>query len=168
MSGFTYSNNMEMFRVYAAAALIGAVSGLRSMTGPAIVSRAAACGDLRLKNSGLDKMASATTANLLTLFAAGEMVADKTPYVPNRISPAPLLGRIVSGGVCGAAICYSERQSVLAGALLGGLAAVGGSFLGFHLRRRIVQEQQIPDLQVAVAEDLIALSGGIAAVASLR
>jgi uncharacterized membrane protein len=163
-----YSNPMRSFRAYTASAAIGVVAGLRSMTAPAIVSRAAASGDLRIEQPGLKLLGSAASANTFAILAAGEILADKTSYIPNRIDPAPLIGRILTGGLCGAAICSAKRQSVVLGSILGGCAAIGGTFLGYHLRKSAVRNRHIPDLKVALAEDAIAVGGALTAIASVK
>jgi uncharacterized membrane protein len=159
---------MGNFGVYSSAAAIGAVAGLRTFTAPAIVSWAAASGDLRVKQRGLRMLRSAATANTFLVLAAGELIADKTPYIPDRIDAAPLAGRIVSGGLCGAAICSARRESPVAGAILGGLGAVGGAFLGYHLRKHAVRKHHVPDLGAALVEDAVAVGGGLAALAPLK
>ena len=158
---------MESLAVYGASSAIGAIAGLRSMAAPAIISRAAASGALRLEESPLKVLGSAASANTFMFLAAGEMVADKLPFIPNRTDPGPLAGRIASGALCGAAICSAKRRSAMAGAILGGLAAIGGAFLGYHLRRRAVQNRGLPDLVCAFAEDFVAVGGGTAVVSSV-
>jgi uncharacterized membrane protein len=138
------------------------------MTAPAIVSRAAASRDLTIEQPGLKLLGSAASANTFTILAAGEILADKTPYIPNRIDPAPLVARILAGGLCGAAICSAKRQSVLLGSIIGSCAAIGGTFLGYHLRKSAVRNRRIPDFKVALVEDAIAVGGGLAAMASLK
>lgn len=158
---------MGNFEVYTASAAIGLVAGLRSMTAPAIVSRAAGSGDLRLNGTPLEKLGSPASANIFAALAAGELVADKLPFIPNRTDPGPLAARVASGGLCGAAICLATKRPALTGAVLGGLAAIGGAFLGYELRKRAAQNGS-PDFAVALVEDAAAVSCGVAAVSSLR
>jgi uncharacterized membrane protein len=166
ISALLYSNsNMEPLAVYSASSAIGLMAGLRSMTAPAIVSRAAAYRDLPMGGSGLKILGSAVSASVLMLLAAGEIVADKLPFIPKRTDPGPLAARIVSGALCGAAICSAKRRSVAAGGILGGFAAIGGAFLGYHLRRHAVQNGLLPDLVCALIEDAVAVSGAAAVVA---
>jgi uncharacterized membrane protein len=159
---------MGTLGVYSSAVAIGAVAGLRTFTAPAIVSRAAASGDLRVKQRGLRMLRSTATANTFLALAVGELIADKTPYIPDRIDAAPLAARIVSGGLCGGAICSARRESPVAGAILGGLGAVGGAYLGYHLRKHSVRKHHVPDLRAALVEDAVAVSGGLAAFAALK
>ena len=69
---------------YAAAAAMGALSGLRSMLGPAIVSEAANRKIVRLRRTPLAWLASNRAARTCELLAVGELIADKLPFIPNR------------------------------------------------------------------------------------
>ncbi len=94
------------------------------------------------------------TTNALAALALGEIIADKLPFIPNRTSAAPLLGRLIGGGICGAAICASHHEDPWAGALVGGLAAIGAAYGGYELRRYAARKGK-PDLAVAAIEDIV-------------
>ena len=103
---------------------IGIVAGLRSLTAPAAVAWAAHLGWLNLHGSPLAFMGSTEAIGIFSLFAIGELVADKLPNTPKRTAIVPLLARIVLGGLCGACLCAAAGKSLLAGALLGGTGSV--------------------------------------------
>jgi uncharacterized membrane protein len=149
-------------RVFASAAGIGVVAGLRSMTAPAVVSWAGPA-----PNSSLQFLKSKTSSKVFSALAAGELVMDKLPSTPNRTSPGPLIGRIASGAFCGAALCSSARRSVALGAALGGLGAIAGSFAGYHLRRQIHRRFHTPDTAIALVEDALAIEAGYAVVSGV-
>ena len=128
---------------YARALGLGAICGLRTMMGPALVANAAPPGV---------KIA-------LRIMAVGELIVDKLPATPNRIAPGPLAGRAVSGALVGYVVCRHAKTSPWLGALLGGLAAVGGAFGGYYARKTLVERLSLPDPLIAVAED--ALAAGI-------
>jgi uncharacterized membrane protein len=136
---------------------IGIVAGLRSMTAPAAVSWAAYLHRIDLRDSRLALLGTAAAAYMTSALALGELIADKLPFVPNRTSPLPITFRMLSGAVCGAALCVSVNRLILAGTLLGGLGAVNGSFGGFHVRRLLVKYLNVPDMTVALAEDAFAI-----------
>jgi uncharacterized membrane protein len=136
---------------------IGIVAGLRSMTAPAAVSWAAYLHRIDLRDSRLALLGSAAAAYMTSALALGELIADKLPFVPNRTSPLPITFRMLSGAVCGAALCVSVNRLILAGTLLGGLGAVNGAFGGFHVRRLLVKHLKVPDMKVALAEDAFAI-----------
>ena len=154
---------MQASRVYAASATIGLVAGLRSMMAPAVVSHVASNGALNLDGSPLAFLASERASIPLAVLAGGEVVADKTPWIPNRTDPPALIARVVTGGLSGAAVAIGGRRDGALGAVIGGLAALGGTFLGFQLRRRAVREGGLPDPVVAVCEDLIAMGAAAGA-----
>src|SRR5215468_9794612 len=84
---------------------IGLVAGLRSLTAPAVVAWAAHLGWLNLRGSSLAFMGSTTAVALFSFPAIGELIADKLPMIGKRTAPAPLMARIVPGGLCGACLC---------------------------------------------------------------
>ena len=99
---------------------LGAITGMRSMAGPAVVATA---------HDGF-------LGRLLQSLAAGEMIADKTPYVGDRTEPLPLAGRAAMGGLVGGMAARDADASVLAGAVLGAAAAVAAAHVACHLRKR--------------------------------
>jgi uncharacterized membrane protein len=52
-------------------------------------------------------------------------------------------------------------QSVVVGIVLGALGALAGSFLGYHIRRGIVNGLKVPDFPIALLEDAIAIGCGL-------
>ncbi len=141
--------------------LIGCVCGLRSMGGPAVVCWAARFGWLSLDSSKLGFLHNPISLWVFTALAVGELIADKLPSVPARTTPGPLVIRFLVGAMCGTALCLSGGVSFLLGAVLGGVGAVAGSYAGYHLRRWLTGDKGLPDLAVALAEDVVAIGGGL-------
>jgi len=137
---------------------IGIVSGLRSLLAPAVVAWAAHFDLLNLNGSPLAFMGSRTALVIFTIFAIGELIADKLPKTPKRTAFAPLLARILLGGLSGACLFVAAGKSLLYGALLGGIGGVIGAFAGYEIRRRIVSNLHVKDLFVAICEDVIAIA----------
>ena len=102
-------------------------------------------------------MGSTTPVVIFSMLATGELVADKLPKIPKRTEVAPLLARIVTGGLCGACLFAAAGRLPVAGALLGGTGGVIAAFLGYELRRRLVNNLHIKGFVVAVCEDLFAI-----------
>jgi len=107
---------------------IGIVAGLRSLTAPAVVAWGAHLSWLNLHGSPLAFMGSTTAVTILSVLAIGELIADKLPMIPKRTAPAPLMARVVTGGLCGACLCAAVGKSLLAGTLLGGIGGIVGAF----------------------------------------
>ena len=137
---------------------IGVVAGLRSLLAPAAVAWAAHLGWLHLQGTPLGFMGSKIALIIFSLLAIGELIADKLPKTPKRTAVAPLLARMVTGGLCGACICVSANQSLGIGAVLGAIGAVIGAFAGYEIRKRLVTQLRVPDFFIALPEDLIAIS----------
>jgi uncharacterized membrane protein len=136
---------------------IGVVAGLRALTAPAAVAWAAHLTWLRLHDSALAFMASTWAAILFSALAIFELIGDVLPMTPKRTAAGPLSARIISGGLSGACVCASAKQSLVIGAILGAFGAVIGAFAGYELRKRLVTGLNVKDIFIAIPEDLVAL-----------
>jgi uncharacterized membrane protein len=155
-------------QIYAGSAVLGAVSGMRSMAAPAIVSRLASSGLLPIEESQLGFLTNSKTAKTTAILAAGEALADKLPFIPNRTQALPLITRAISGAMSGAAFSTGKKRSALFGALCGMAAAIGATFGAFKLRQMADKRLQIPDTIVAVAEDALVATTGYLLLKSLQ
>jgi uncharacterized membrane protein len=144
--------------VYLRAAGLGAIAGLRTFSAPALLSRQMSRSD-RIEGV-TSRLGSPTVATVLGVLAVGEILADKMPWMPNRTDPPGLIARASSGAFVGATICRAKGRSTVAGALIGGVAAIAAAFAGYHLRRTATRELGLPDMFVAVIEDTVAVRGG--------
>ena len=141
--------------------MLGAISGMRSIMGTALISsHIAGRHDSALRGTPLAPLANENVARALSVLSAGEVAADKLPGIPPRIATGPLIGRALFGALAGAAVCAEDRQPLAAGALVGAVSAVAVTFGMYHLRRWLTQEAGLPDTVVALAEDTIAYSIG--------
>ena len=147
---------------------LGAISGLRSLSGPAFVSRAASRGDLDLDRTVFAFLGSPRISKTLVLMELGELVGDKLPGTPSRTSPPPLLGRTASGALVGAAVFVSEGNRATTGAALGSTAAIVAAFAGERLRALAVEKTEFPDPIVALAEDATVLLVGLRSLRNVR
>lgn len=143
---------------FALATGIGVVAGLRSLMAPAAVAWAAHLGWLHLQGTSLGFVGSKTFVVVLSVLAIGELIGDKLPTVPRRTAIAPLLARVVTGGLSGACLCVSANQSLGIGAVLGAIGAVIGAFGGYQSRKRLVTRLNVPDFVIALLEDVAAIS----------
>ena len=147
---------------------LGAISGLRSLSGPAFVSRAASRGDLDLDGTVFAFLGSPRISKVLVLTELGELVGDKLPITPSRTSLLPLLGRAASGALVGAAVFVSEGNRATTGAALGSTAAIVAAFAGERLRALAVEKTGLPAPVVALAEDATVLLVGIRSLRNVR
>ncbi|MGH2558954.1 MAG: DUF4126 family protein [Thermomicrobiales bacterium] len=148
---------------YARAAALGFVAGLRSQTPLALLAGAARRGEIA--ESVLPPVGwlrDRRIASALTFSAAAEIVFDKLPFLPSRLSPGPLVGRMLFGGLSGGVVARLDGQSVPVGVTLGAAGAVAGSYGGYHARAWVGRETGLPDALVAVGEDVIAVGVGLA------
>ena len=140
---------------------LGAIAGVRSMAAPAILSRSAVEDRVgSLEGTPFGALASPRVSTALQLLEIGEMIADKTPIIPSRTSPLPLLGRAASGAVVGAALFTSGGQRWAMGGVLGAVSAMAGAYAGERLRMQITQGLGVPNVVAGLLEDGIVLVGG--------
>jgi len=125
---------------------MGATCGLRSLTGPAVVS---------WREGNPARLA-------LAALAAGELIADKLPATPPRTAPPALVFRALSGGFSGRSVARALDADRTAGAVAGALGAILAAYTGMALRGAIVRSSGLPDPLVALAEDAFAIGGAIA------
>jgi uncharacterized membrane protein len=147
--------------------LLGCVTGLRSLTAPAVVCWAAHFDWLHLAGTKLSFMGHPATLMLFTLLAIVELIADKLPNTPARTAPPGLIARIVLGALCGAALAASAAGSEITAAVVGIVGAFFGTFAGYHIRRALVLRAHLPDFAIALVEDVIAIGGGLLIVSHL-
>jgi uncharacterized membrane protein len=115
-----------------AALLLGLATGLRTFSAPAA---------LALRTRPLNP-----PQRLLLLAAAGELVADKLPSTPSRLSRRGLRGRLLSSAISG------RLAAGLRGAATSAAAALFSAVVGHAVRGRR------PGWKAAICEDGVAIA----------
>jgi uncharacterized membrane protein len=144
--------------------ILGLFAGLRSLTAPAATAWAVHLGWLRLDRP-LSLIGSTASVAIFTVLALVELVADKLPQTPSRTALPGLIARVVMGGLTGACVAASGEQGAVVGATLGAVGGVVGCFGGYEARTRLVKALRLPDIYVALLEDLVAIAGSLWTVA---
>ncbi len=143
------------------AVALAAISGVRSMAAPALLARAAARGVLSgLGTTPFAALGDERAASLLQTLMVGEMIGDKTPFIPSRTAAGPLFGRALSGALVGSALFASRGRQGLSGALLGAASAIAGVYAADRLRSATTQGLGLPDSLFGLLEDGLILVGG--------
>ena len=141
--------------------LLGMMTGLRTMTPMAVLCWFAYFGSdgghLPLGGTWAFWVAKLVTAIVFTVLAVGELVGDKLPKTPSRTAPGPMVARLVFGGLVGAIAATGAKGSTVEGILLGVAGALAGTFLGYQLRKHLVEWSGRPDWNIAVLEDALAI-----------
>lgn len=141
--------------------LLGGVCGLRSMVGPAVVSWAAYLRWIDLSNTLFAFLGYAFTPYIVSLLAIGELINDKLPTTPSRKAPPAFIARVVFGTLCGYALALGIGQNAAIGAVLGCVGAVAGTLGGYEARTRLGSSSKLPDIVIALCEDVIAIAVGL-------
>jgi uncharacterized membrane protein len=128
------------------------------MSALAAVSIDARHNDRDLDDTPFASICSPNVSTLLSLAAAGEMVVDKLPILPNRTDLLPLLGRVFFAGVSGAAVFIEEKQPAPVGAAVAALASVASTNVSFQLRRGL--SRRLPGLLAALVGDAAVVALG--------
>lgn len=149
-------------RAFPKALGLGVVAGLRSMLAPALLSRSASRGELRgIEETPFAALASPRAAQILTLLAIGEAIADKTPVIPSRASMPVLIQRAATGAAVGGALYAARRLDGRVGASLGAVAAIAGALSGQGFRQLAAARAETPSLLPAFLEDAFAVGLGL-------
>jgi uncharacterized membrane protein len=146
---------------YLKALQIGLIAGMRTLTAPALVSdRFTRNGGEALAETPLCCIGSREVDTLLKVLAIGELIADKTPWIPDRTTPPALIGRTLSGAFAGATLSAAEGERAEVGAVLGGIGAIASTYGMYHLRRRLKEQTNLPEPLLGLMEDLVAVGAG--------
>lgn len=144
---------------------MASVAGMRTMLAPALVTNYFSKRPLDdFRTSSFNAMQRKGIAKGFRVMALAELVGDKLPQAKDRILPAPLIGRTLSGAVAGATIYKSERENAVIGAVVGAVAAAAATFAAFYIRKAIQKKTGIRDPFLGMIEDVLALGIGFGAM----
>jgi uncharacterized membrane protein len=147
---------------------IGLIAGMRSALAPAIVSYILSRNKSKeIEKSPIAFIQSGTSATILKVLAAGELVGDKLPFAPARTELLGLGGRCASGGLSGGALAMSNGKNKWMGAAMGIAAAVASTYACYYLRKGIVKHLGVNDPIIGAVEDMLAIGGGLALIKSV-
>ena len=134
-----------------AALAIGAVTGMRSMLAPTLVSRALGeRDDLAGAGEAAQLLTSDTAQTFLPTLAASEMIGDKLPFAPDRTIVPSMMFRALAG---------VRREPMLLPALLGATAALVAAKIGLSLRKPY-QPRPLVNAALGAVEECLALTVG--------
>jgi uncharacterized membrane protein len=137
------------------AAALGAATGLRSTVAlAALVVRS---------NDGLPAVLRHPAARLAAAMAdAGELIGDKLPTTPSRLTPPGLTSRVICASLAAAVLTRSGHRHPVPAMAVASAAAMAAAKIGHDTRCALAR--RLPDPAVAVVEDAVAI--GLAALGS--
>jgi hypothetical protein len=127
---------------------LAAVTGLRSMLGPALVAA----------SRGRPERQALAAA------AMGEMIIDKVPLVPSRSSLIGVVPRALAGAWVAKTTMEEEGENDPWAPAVGAAVAVGVGMCAPLIRGALRRALGVPDAAVGLAEDYLALRVGSQAV----
>jgi uncharacterized membrane protein len=144
---------------------LGVIAGMRSLAAPALLSQELSrVNPELLKASPLRFLQAGPVATGLKLLATAELAGDKLPRIPDRTALPSLVVRTTSGALVGAALFMASQDKPLKGAVIGGMAALAGTYGSFYLRRALSKYGKVSNIVSGVMEDAVLLSSGLAMV----
>lgn len=147
---------------------LGVVSGMRSFLAIALTALTLwRRPEIVPQMSPASWLAHAPVAIVLGALELGELVADKMPWVGARIAPGPLVARIVTGALSGAAAAQVAHVDGWKGGVVGAVGAVVGAFGFYHLRQWVDRITGIRDPFIGFAEDVLGFAIAATALATL-
>jgi uncharacterized membrane protein len=153
----------ENMQPYVRSAMIGFVAGLRSIMPLALLAWEK--GNQPGNAGTLSHLLDIPVVKVATgLASIGEVIADKTPLIPSRLSEGSFMARLVSGALAGMFITSQARRSPALGAVMGATGAGLGSITGYSYRTVLPATTHVSDFIWAVIEDITAFSLGSYAV----
>ena len=137
------------------AAALGAATGLRSTVAlAALIVR---------RNDGLPAVLRHPAARLAAAMAdGGELIGDKLPMTPSRLTPPGLAGRVISASLAATVLARSGHRRPVPAVAIASAAALAAAKIGHDTRCALAR--RLPDPAVAVVEDAVAI--GLAALGS--
>lgn len=155
------SNLSSTTVTYIRAGLLGFVAGLRSQMPLAVLGNAARLGEFAADaEAPLSWFRSGWVQAGLALLAAGELVGDKLPVTPSRVSTPQLYGRLGLGVIAGGVVAHEAGESIVAGAAIGAVGAAAGSYGGYGYRTA-AGGIGLPDILPALVEDGASIALGM-------
>ncbi|GGA71704.1 hypothetical protein GCM10011507_24140 [Edaphobacter acidisoli] len=156
---------MEVISWLIALPLLGTVTGLRTFTPLAVLSWFAYSGALQVQYGWDLWMAKLPVAIFFTVIAICELIADKQPWMLDRIILPSVLFKVVLGAFVGAVVADGLNGPELEGIILGVLSVLVGTYGGYLIRKELVVRLRYADCNVALVEDAVAV---LCAIFALR
>jgi len=136
--------------------VLGIATGMRTMTGIAVVCWYAWLGMFILHNTRAEWAANLVSVMVFTVLALGEYYGDTLPTTPSRKKLPLVLARVVFGGLVGAIAAKAMGEPGAGGVILGVSGALIGTYGGYSFRMRMAKGFG-RDLPAALTESAVAL-----------
>lgn len=155
---------------WATAVGLGVLAGMRSTSAPTLLSTALSREvQLHRPPSTLRGLLEKRgTGRLLRVLLAGELLADKLPFVPPRTEAVSLLARMLSGGASAGVLARTRGAWVAGPVLVGALAAAVSTVAFVKLREVASTRFGLSSAAAGLAEDVMGGALASATAAGIR
>lgn len=142
---------------------LGALTGLRSLSAPMVLALRSLRTGPRPGASVVERALAVPSASLwLGSAAILEAIADKHPRTPARVTPLPLLGRVITGALAGFIVSKRWRTKAPLSVAVGALAAGGAATLGYAARTSLARRRPKGAVLFGLLEDALVVAGAAA------
>ena len=141
---------------------LGIATGMRTMTGMAVVCWFGWLGLFTLTNTRAEWSGNLVSVIVFTVLALGEYYGDTLPTTPSRKKLPLVLARVAFGAVAGGIAAKAMGEPGAGGILLGVTGALIGTYGGYSFRMRLAKAFG-RDLPAALIESALALGMAVAA-----
>ncbi len=140
---------------YVSPTVLGVATGLRSLLPLAVLALSSPAAT---EDPVLRVVTRPPVRIVLALAAGGELIADKLPNTPSRLSPGGLASRLVLGALVGTLAGRIDGASLPLSAACGAVGAVVGAWTGYNIRHQLGVTTGLPDPVFAVLEDAVTVT----------
>jgi uncharacterized membrane protein len=141
---------------YVPPTVLGVANGLRSLLPLAVLALSSPA---TIEDPVLRVVTRPPVPIVLALAAGGELIADKLPNTPSRLSPLGLASRLVMyGRARGNAGRSDRRHFAPLSAACGVVGAAAGAWTGDNVRHQRGVTTGLPDPHFAVLEDAVSVT----------
>lgn len=137
--------------------ILATIAGMRSMMAPALLTlNLKEQNKTVLKEEGIGFIGLPATSRALAGLTTAELIGDKLPFTPSRLSKPQLRFRTMSGAAAGALTFKLAGHKAAEGAIAGGLIAIASSVIFFALRKGLAKSRILPEPLTGLVEDMVA------------
>lgn len=136
--------------------LLAAIAGMRSMIAPALLSLNLKEEEKRdLTQEGIGFVGNPSTAKALSALATVELLGDKLPFTPSRLTKPQFSFRTLTGASMGALTFRLGGLDPVRGAVVGSIVTIASTVLSYTVRKGLAKSRILPEPLTGIVEDML-------------